>query len=183
MGIRFQNEPGGQANDILLHLNLRDFSNLLQQEVLGIVGVNLIYAAFHQRTSSEAFLKVLLDQASLERIEIDFIDVRGPLFQAWNRQELLLGLVRENLAEAVVFPSGNHEGPPTEMLRKRPIVLAPLGWESAVRGHAEMLSAAIRELKTESKMQRPTPLAFSQYPFQQAACLHRSNPPWICRVG
>jgi hypothetical protein len=164
MGIRFQSEPGGQANDILLHLNLRDSSNLFQQEVLGIVGVNLIYAAFHQGTSPEGLSKVLLDQASLERIEIDFIDVHGPVFQAWNRQDLLLGLVRENLAEAVVFPSRNHRGPPTEILRKRPIVLAPLGWESAVRDHAEMLSAALRELKTESGNAASNPLGLFAIP-------------------
>ena len=65
MGIRFQDEPGGETNDVLLHINLRDLSNLLQQEVLGIVGVNLIYAAFHQRSSPEDLSKVLLDQASL----------------------------------------------------------------------------------------------------------------------
>lgn len=164
MGIRFQSEPGGQANDILLHLNLRDSSNLLQQEVLGLVGINLIYAAFHQRTSPEGLSKVLLDQASLERIEIDFIDVHGPVFQAWNRQDLLLGLVRENLAEAVVFPSRNHRGPPTEILRKRPIVLAPLGWESAVRDHAEMLSAAVRELKTEPGNEASNPLGLFAIP-------------------
>jgi hypothetical protein len=164
MGIRFQSEPGGQANDLLLHLNLRDSSNLLQQEVLGIVGVNLIYAAFHQPTSPEGLPKVLLDQASLERIEIDFIDVRGPLFQAWNRQDLLPALVRENLAEAVVFPSRSHPGPPTEILRKRPIVLAPLGWESAIRDHAEMLSAAVRKLKTESGNEATNPLGLFAIP-------------------
>jgi hypothetical protein len=166
MGIRFQNEPGGQANDILMHLNLRDFSNLLQQEVLGIVGVNLIYAAFHQRTSPAGLSKALVDQAGLERIEIDFIDVRGPLFQAWNRQDLLLGLVRENLAEAVVFPSGNHQGPATEILRKRPIVLAPLGRESAVCDHAEMLSAAVRGLKTESGNAASNPLGLLGRPMR-----------------
>ena len=107
---------------------------------------------------------MLLDQASLERIEIDFIDVRGPLFQAWRRQDLLLGLVRENLAEAVVFPSGNHQGPPTEILRKRPIVLAPLGRESAVSDHAETLSAAVRELKTESGNAATHPLGLFAIP-------------------
>jgi hypothetical protein len=164
MGIRFQDEPGGEANDVLLHINLRDLSNLLQQEVLGVVGVNLIYAVFYQRTSPEDLSKVLLDQAGLERIEIDFIDVRGAVFQGWNRQDQLLGLVRENLAEAVVFPSGNHRGPPTEILRKRPIVLAPLGWESLVRDHEEMLSAAVRELKTQSGNAATKPLGLFAIP-------------------
>ena len=177
MGIRFQHEPGGGDNDILLHLNLRDLSNLLQQEVLGIVGVNLIYAAFYQRTSPEGLSKVLLDEASLERIEIDFIDLRGALFQGWNRQDLLRGLVRENLAEAVIFPSGDRRGPPTEILRKRAIVLAPLGWESAVRDHEEMLSAAVRELETQSGNDASNPLGLLGIPISPASApspLHRS---------
>ena len=47
MGIRFQDRPLGSPNDVVLHLNLRDPANILQQEAVGIVGVNLIYGAFH----------------------------------------------------------------------------------------------------------------------------------------
>ena len=158
MGIRFQEQPGGETNDILLHLNLRDLSNSLQQEVLGVVGVSLIYATFCQRASLEGFLKTLCDQVSPERIEIDFIEVRGPAFRSWSHRHLLLELVRENLAEAVVFPAGSHRGPPTEILRKRPIVLAPLGLESVTCTHKDMLSAAIRELKGRSETAASNPL-------------------------
>ena len=160
MGIRFQDEPGGEVHDILLHLNLRDSSNSAQQEVLGIVGVNLIYATFFQRTGPEGFLKILCDQVSLDRIEIDFIEVRGPAFRAWNRQDLLLGLVRENMAEAVVFPSGGPWRPPTETLRKRPIILAPLGLGSLTRAHKDSLSAAMRELKKQLGNAETKPLVF-----------------------
>ncbi len=48
IGLRFQLQPGGPTNDILLHINLRDSSNVLQQEAIGILGVNLIHAAFYQ---------------------------------------------------------------------------------------------------------------------------------------
>jgi len=41
-GLRFQLQPSGPPNDILLHINLRDASNLLQPDALGILGVNLI---------------------------------------------------------------------------------------------------------------------------------------------
>lgn len=150
MGIRFQDRPGGEAHDVLFHVNLRDPTNLLQQEVLGIVGVNLTYSVFHRRQSKESLLKALLDQASLQRIEIDFIEVRGPAFQDWSRQDLSQALVREGLAEAVLFPSGNHQGPPTEILRKKPIVLTPLDSDSVESAQREMLSAAILELKAES---------------------------------
>lgn len=175
MGIRFQDQPGGEANDILLHLNLRDFSNLSQQEVLGIVGVNLIYAAFYERTSQEDLLKALRDQVSLERIEIDFIEVGGPAFQTWSRQDLLLGLVRENLAEAVVFTSGSHRGPPTEILRKRPIVVAPLSLDSVTRADGEMLSAAVRELRAGNTSADPLGLfAISISPGSVPSRIHSS---------
>ena len=159
MGIRFQDQPGGEAHDIRLHLNLRDFSNLLQQEVLGIVGVNLIYATFYHRANTKSLLKVLGDHVSLERIEIDFIEVHGPAFESWNRGDLLLELVRGNLAEAVVFPAGSHRGPPTEILRKRPVVLAPLGPGRVTCAHRDMLSA-IHELEARSRNAASKPLVF-----------------------
>ena len=46
IGIRFQNEPGGAANTIVLHVNLLDDTNLAQQEALGIIGVNLLHSVF-----------------------------------------------------------------------------------------------------------------------------------------
>ena len=46
MGIRFQIEPGGSHNDIILHANFLDTNRLQQQEAIGILGVNLIHAAF-----------------------------------------------------------------------------------------------------------------------------------------
>src|SRR6201987_6373400 len=47
VGLRFQTQPNGTPDDVILHVNLRDSSNLQQQEALGILGVNLIDAAYH----------------------------------------------------------------------------------------------------------------------------------------
>src|SRR5690242_14762279 len=56
IGLRFQLQPGGQQNDIVLHVNMRDPSNPLEQEAIGILGVNLIYAVFYQLQTKETFL-------------------------------------------------------------------------------------------------------------------------------
>jgi hypothetical protein len=45
MGIRFQTEPGGPPNDILMHVRMWDRENMQQAEALGVLGVNLIHAA------------------------------------------------------------------------------------------------------------------------------------------
>ena len=78
VGLRFQLQPGGPANDILLHINMRDPSNVLQQEAIGILGVNLIYAAFYELQVEESFLAGLGADVVKERIEIDYMDLRGP---------------------------------------------------------------------------------------------------------
>src|SRR3954449_4599139 len=81
MGIRFQTEPGSDPSQILLHANLRDRAAVSQQESVGILGVNLIYAAFRQRSNRDAFLTGLSDQLSTEKIEIDIIQLDGAAFK------------------------------------------------------------------------------------------------------
>src|SRR5579863_2018072 len=125
VGLRFQIQPGGAANDLLLHINLRDSANLLQQEAIGILGVNLIFAAFYQLQTKETFLEGLTQDVVRERIEIDYVEFRGPAFSGWDRQTLLAQLVQAGYAEAVWFSSKGQAGPPSELLHKRSVVLAP----------------------------------------------------------
>jgi len=153
IGLRFQQQPGGEPNDVVLHINLRDPTNILQQEAIGVLGVNLIYAAFHQSQTKEDLLEGIAEDVD-KRIEIDFVDVSGYAFETWNQRELLVHLVRTGLAEAVCFPSSNAPLPPTEMLYKKPLVLAPGYFVHVDRAHGEihtrMLASAIRQLQRES---------------------------------
>jgi hypothetical protein len=50
MGIRFQNQPGEEASDVIIHAEMLDGETVQEQEALGILGVNLIYAAFYAIT-------------------------------------------------------------------------------------------------------------------------------------
>src|SRR5438552_10429729 len=56
IGLRFQLQPGGPPNNVLLHINMRDPSNVLQQQGIRILGVNLIYAASYEGQAKESFL-------------------------------------------------------------------------------------------------------------------------------
>jgi hypothetical protein len=153
IGLRFQLQPEGPPNDVLLHVNMRDPSNLLQQQALGILGVNLIYAAFYEMHTKESFLEGLAQDVVAERIEIDYVDLRGPAFDDWDRRALLVQLVRAGLAEAVFFSSKDSYVPPTEILYKKAVVLAP-GYfghtDTAHSGiHSRLLASAIQELRNE----------------------------------
>jgi hypothetical protein len=153
VGLRFQLQPNGPPNDVLLHINMRDPSNVLQQEAIGILGVNLIYAAFYELQTEESFLAGLAEDVITERIEIDYVDLRGPAFAGWDRRTLLVHLVSGGFAEAVFFPSQGPPVPPTEALYKKALVLAPgyfgHGDPSHSQVHMRLLASAIQELQKE----------------------------------
>src|SRR5437764_10808746 len=46
MGIKFQSRVNDQPSQIVMHVRMLDAEASLQQEALGIVGVNLCYGAF-----------------------------------------------------------------------------------------------------------------------------------------
>src|SRR5579864_2343962 len=105
VGLRFQLEPGGPPNDVLLHINMFDPANVLQQEAIGILGVNLIHAAFYELQSKESFLAGVAQDVVKGRLEIDFIDFRGPAFVGWDQRAALAHLVSSGYADVVFFPS------------------------------------------------------------------------------
>ncbi len=164
IGLRFQSQPGGPPNDVLLHINMLDPANVLQQEAIGILGVNLIYAAFYELQTKESFLEGVAQDVVKERIEIDYIDLRGPAFESWDRRTLLVHLVSAGLADAVFFPSKGPAVPPTEALYKRAVVLAPgyFGHVDATHAqvHARLLTSAIQELRNELGEAHSVPAGF-----------------------
>ena len=162
VGLRFQSDAGGEPSDILLHINMRDTSNVLQQEAIGILGVNLIYAAFYQLQAKESFFEGLAHEVVRERIEIDFIDFRGRAFANWDRQTILAYLVHAGLADAVCFSASDAPVPPNEFLHKKAVVLAPgyFGHADPVHAqvHAELLAAGVEELQKESTDTASSPI-------------------------
>ncbi len=153
LGLRFQSRPGADPSDVLLHINMRDSSNVLQQEAIGILGVNLLYAAFYQLQTKESFFEGLAQDVVRERIEIDCVDFRGPAFASWDRPTLLAYLVHAGLAEAVCFSPSGEALPPNEFLHNKAVVLAPgyFGHVDPVHAqiHTQMLAAGIQELGSE----------------------------------
>ena len=164
VGLRFQLRPAGPPNDVLLHINMRDPSNVLEQEAIGILGVNLIYAAFYELQTEESFLAGLAEDVIKERIEIDYVDLRGPAFEGWERRTLLAHLVSGGFAEAVFFPSKGPTVPPTEALYKKALVLAPgyfgHGDPSHSQAHMRLLASAIQDLQKELGDTKVSPAGF-----------------------
>lgn len=149
LGLRFQTTPGGPINDVIVHVNLRDDSNLQQQEAIGILGVNLIYGVYHHRASVEEFLSSLVEDLSLNRIEIDCLELTGPVFQSWDANFVQSSLVTGGLAQAVVFPLDGRLAPLTEVLYKKAVVMAPGRFDLGEKYHQQMIEDTLAQLPKE----------------------------------
>jgi hypothetical protein len=141
MGLRFQTAPKGPCNDIQLHVRLLDATNARQSKALGILGVNLLYAAYHLRDHLPTFLHSLMDELSRWRVEIDMVDFSGPTFDAPLYQDRLvaLELVRSDLADAALFGADGQILQASDELYKRPVLLNRGSFDPITRVNLDML--------------------------------------------
>src|SRR3954447_26856036 len=103
IGMRFQIAPGSEPSDLLLHVNLMDPTATQQQQALGVLGVNLLYAAHHFRTSAGQFLDSLWDHLTIERLEIDVLDFTGLAFDGFEPRAWCVQLLRRKMARGIMF--------------------------------------------------------------------------------
>ncbi len=78
MGITFQPKPGAPPSTVIIHMRMWDKDNVLQQQALGIVGVNLIYGGFNYPSDPARLIPSLTDNVGNSRIEVDMIKFDGP---------------------------------------------------------------------------------------------------------
>ena len=57
IGVRRQSEPNTEPSEIILHVRMLDDTNREQSEAPGILGVNLVYGAFHHTDDPKSLLK------------------------------------------------------------------------------------------------------------------------------
>ncbi len=123
MGIRFQTHPGAEPSDILMHVIMWDRDNLQQQEALGILGVNLVHGALYDFESAEGIIADLLDNLTIERIEVDMIEFRGPAFVGVDNRILALQLVEKGLTNAAMFRTDGRIVQPGDLLYKKCVLV------------------------------------------------------------
>jgi len=153
MGIRFQTHPRRHSNDLLVHVRLLDWDNLQQQEAIGILGVNLIYAAFHHTGAGQEdeFLESLIDGINPERVEVDVILPEGPDLRHFEERLLNLRLVSRGMTDAVVFDPWGNVRHGSEIFYKKALLVQRGSFRPVTRVNLEMMDAALERFESELK--------------------------------
>ena len=122
MGIRFQTAPDQAYSEISLHVRFHHSEARLQQEVLGIMGVNLVYGAFYKHDQPKKLLRYLYDHIDHDAIEIDTINFSGPLFKDVDNRLMSLQLIKNSMTDAVMFDAHGNNILPARILYKKNIL-------------------------------------------------------------
>jgi hypothetical protein len=153
MGVKFQAHPRDDNSQIIIHVRMLDRENDLQQETLGIIGVNLLYAAFFLHHKPEMILESLLDNLTTSRIEIDMIEFSGIEFRHVDNRVMSLKLVQLGLSGAAMFGPTGEVLQPSEILRKKPILVERGSFRPVTKVNIDMIRCARERFAAEPEVE------------------------------
>ncbi|MEM7106498.1 MAG: TonB-dependent receptor [Bacteroidota bacterium] len=151
MGMRFQLDPQGHPNDVVLHVKMKDKDNSLQQQAIGILGVNLVYACFYYHHDPEQFITSLVDNLR-ERIEVDMIRMTGPELDHIDNRLLSLMLVKNGLSKVAMFDAKGHNIHASEYLYKQHVLVVRGSFRPATLVNQDMLKVGYRQFVRETEV-------------------------------
>ena len=144
IGVRFQVEPGGEYNEIIIHIRFKENVARLQQETLGILGTNLIYSAFYKYNRPKKLLKYLYDNLEKDQLEIDTINFSGPVFKEVDNRLISLQLVKRGMTDAVMFSPNGKNVLPAKVLYKKNILALRGSFRPVTKVNVEMYLNSIK---------------------------------------
>jgi len=169
MGIRFQRSPGEPPSDVVVHVNLKDRTARLQQETLGIVGVNLIYGVYHLHSDPSALIGSLMDELSRDRVEVDMIKLAGPAFDGVDNRLMSLQLVEQGLTDAAMFTAAGEVVQPSEVLYKRPILVERGSFRPVTTLTLDLLEGAREQFVAEPEVKGQEPVVLMEMTLRNLA--------------
>lgn len=151
LGLRFQLAPDGQPNEIVLHARMLDNDTNLQQQAIGILGVNLIYACYHYNEDAEVMLESLMDNLR-GRIAVDMVRLSGPDFEDIDNRWLALMLVKHQMSEVAMFAPNGKAVHPSEFLYKKNVLVVRGSFRPPTLVNLDMIQSSYEQFKNEPEV-------------------------------
>ncbi len=154
VGMRFQLDPLEPYNEVVLHLRFHESDARMQQEILGVMGVNLIYGCFYHHDNPRALLQSLYDGLLTDQIEVDLINFGGPRFAYIDNRLMSLQLVKSGMTDAVLFgPDGNNILP-AHLLYKKNILALRGSFRPVTKVNIDMFEKGHKMFSNENRVDK-----------------------------
>ena len=152
VGIKYQIEPDEDYNEIILHIRFKETDARLQQETLGILGVNLIYGAYYKYNDPKKLLKYLYDHLDKDQLEIDTINFSGPRFANVDNRLMSLQLVKNGMTDAVMFSAEGKNILPAAVLYKKNILALRGSFRPVTKVNIDMYEKSLEMFLKENRV-------------------------------
>ena len=152
VGVKFQLDPLEAYSEIILHLRFKETDARLQQETLGILGVNLIYGAYYKYNDPKKLLRYLYDHLDKDQLEIDTINFSGPRFANVDNRLMSLQLVKNGMTDAVMFGPDGKNILPAAVLYKKNILALRGSFRPVTKVNIDMLTEGLNKFKENKKV-------------------------------
>lgn len=154
MGLRFQLTPNTEPNDIIIHFNLHEPEAKLQQETVGVLGVNLLYACMYLSHKPKELIKSLYDNLHRDQLEINMVQMNGEGFKEVDNRLLSLFLVKNGMTDAVIFgPDGNNLQP-ADVLYKKNILTIRGSFRPVTKVNIDMITNGYKQFVEDPKVEK-----------------------------
>ena len=154
MGCRFQTAADKEFNEVIFHVRLNDSDAKLQQETIGIMGTNLIYACFNHYYQPKTFIKSLYDNLTRDNVEMDMIHMEGPDFKDVDNRLLSLILVKEGMTDAVIFGPDGKNQQPSDVLYKKNILTIRGSFRPVTKVNLDMMENGFKAFVEENRVDK-----------------------------
>lgn len=161
-GVRMQMYPGAEPSDIVVHVRLRDEKAEQQQEALGILGVNIIYAAYYYYDSPKKIIDSLTDNIEHGRLEIDMISFDGPYFEEVDTLGVNLNLIRYWKTRAIMFYADGTVAVPAEMLYKKNVLTIRGSFKPITRLNIDMIEQGMAAFQKCGNVNKKNTIALAE---------------------
>tara|TARA_B110000003_G_scaffold68842_1_gene70123 strand:- start:84743 stop:86146 length:1404 start_codon:yes stop_codon:yes gene_type:complete len=152
IGCKFQIDPNKPANEVILHIKLNDMDAKFQQEVVGVMGTNLIYGCFNHCDDPKKLIKSLYDNLTRDNVEIDMIQVDGPDFENVDNRLLSLVLVKEGMTDAAIFSPDGKNQQASDVLYKKNILTIRGSFRPVTKVNLDMMQNGYNAFIKENKV-------------------------------
>ena len=154
LGVRYQTRPDREANEVIVHVRLHEDNPKYQQETIGAMGVNLIYAAYNLYEEPKSFLLSLYDGIDRTAIEVDLINFSGPDFDHIDNRLMSLQLIKNGFTDAVIFGPEGKNLLPAELLYKKNILAMRGSFRPVTKVNMDMIKKGYKQFIKSKNVQK-----------------------------
>ncbi len=151
LGLRFQLHPDGEPNDLIVHARMHDADNRLQQQAIGILGVNMVHACYMCSDKIEDLIQSLLDNLH-GRVSVDMIRLSGPEFRSVDNRLLSLYLVKHGLSKVAMFGPDRTPVHASEFLYRKACLVVRGSYRPVTLVNFDMIQSAFEQFREMDKV-------------------------------